>query len=129
MPSFIPYALRLGYTVEQAELAISRLGSDASTNDLLSLVISFNSSTSARKNDMKQKRCGRKINSRTRCLGYKPDKLSFVPVTGITTAVQDCGVEEGAVQYGGDICSAVSSDDVELSTSVSREDYIIYNRR
>ena len=124
MHTFITYALRLGYTAEQAEVAISRLGSDASTNDLLSLVISFNSSTSARKNDMKQKRCGRKINPRTRCLGYKPDKLSFVPVTSKTTAVQ-----EGAEEYGGDFCSAVSSEDFELSTTISREDYIICIRR
>ena len=129
MHTFITYALRLGYTAEQAEVAISRLGSDASTNDLLNLVISFNSSTSARKNDMKQKRCGRKINSRTRCLGYKPDKLSFVPVTSKTTAVQDGGVEEGVEEYGGDFCSAVSSEDFELSTTVSREDFIICIRR
>ena len=100
MHSFITYAMRLGYTTEQAELAISRLGSDASTNDLLSLVISLNSSTSARRNDMKQ-RSGKKTNPRTRCLGYKLDKLSLVPVSS--------GVE-GARE----LCSTASSKDVEI---------------
>ena len=79
MHSFVTYAVKLGYTAEQATLAISTLGSDAMTNDLLSLVISLTSSTSARRNDMTQRKSGKKTNPRTRCLGYKLDNLSFVP--------------------------------------------------
>ena len=78
MHSFVKYVIKLGYTAEQGELAISTLGSDAITNDLLTLVISLSSTTSARQNELKQKKLQR--NPRPRCIGYKLDKLYFITV-------------------------------------------------
>ena len=76
MHSFVKYAIKLGYTAEHGEIAISTLGSDAITNDLLTLVISLSSTTTARQNELRQKKIQR--NPRSRCIGYKLDKLSFM---------------------------------------------------
>ena len=60
---------------------------------------------------MKQ-RSGKKTNPRTRCLGYKLDKLSLVPVSS--------GVEEAR-----ELCTTASSEDVEiLSEQRTVESYI-----
>ena len=93
MHSFVTYAIKLGYTADQATLAISTLGSDAMTNDLLSLVISLTSSTSARRNDMTQRKSGKKTNPRTRCLGYKLDNLSYVQTTVEENGTKFCSAE------------------------------------
>ena len=83
MHHFVQYAIKLGYTADEAEIALSRLGPDATTNDLLTLVISLKSATTARKNDMPGKRKALPKPKR-RCLGFKLQSLSYVPVPDST---------------------------------------------
>jgi hypothetical protein len=52
---FVEYATRLGYTSRDANLAISRLGHNATFNDLLQVVISLKSDSSAQRNDLPDK--------------------------------------------------------------------------
>ena len=80
MHSFVQYAIKLGYTADDAEVALCRLGPDATTNDLLTLVISHKSATSARQNDLPGKRKALPKPKR-RCFGYKLESLSYVAVT------------------------------------------------
>ena len=77
MHTFIQYAIKLGYTADDAEIALSRLGLDSTTNDLLTLVISLKSATSARQNDLPGKRKALPKPKR-RCFGYKLESLSYV---------------------------------------------------
>ena len=83
MHPFVEYAVKLGYTTTEAEVALSRLGTEAITNDLLTLVISLKSATSARRNDLPNKRKPLP-KPRRRCLGYKLESLSYVPTPDIT---------------------------------------------
>ena len=78
MHSFIHYATKLGYTADDAEVALCRLGHDATTNELLTLVISLKSATSARRNDVPGKR--KALPKPKRCLGFKLESLSYVAV-------------------------------------------------
>ena len=78
MHSFVQYAIKLGYSACDAELALSRLGHDTTTNDLLTLVISLKSATSARRNDVPGQR--KRLPKPKRCLRYKLESLSYVPV-------------------------------------------------
>ena len=77
MHTFIQYAIKLGYSADDAEIALSRLGLDSTTNDLLTLVISLKSATSARQNDLPGKRKSLPKPKR-RCFGYKLESLSYV---------------------------------------------------
>ena len=83
MHHFVQYAIRLGYTASDAEMALSTLGHDAITNDLLTVVISLKAATSARQNDLLGKR-KTLPKSKRRCLSYKLQGLSYVsaPDTG-----------------------------------------------
>ena len=76
MHSFIQYATKLGYTADDAEVALLRLGHHATTNELLNLVISLKSATSARRNDVPGKR--KALPKPKRCLGFKLESLSYV---------------------------------------------------
>ena len=84
MHPFVEYAIKLGYTASDAEVALSRLGHDAIHNDLLTVVISLKSATSARRNDLPGKRKPLP-KSKRRCFGYKLENLSYV-----TTSDIDC---------------------------------------
>ena len=84
MHQFVKYAVKLGYSTNNAELALTRLGEEASTKDLLSLVISIQSATSARLNDLPGKKKVVK-KPRRRCLGYKLESLSYVAVPDSTS--------------------------------------------
>ena len=77
MHHFVHYAIKLGYTAAEAEIALTRLGPDAITNDLLTLVISLKSATTARLNEIPGKRKALPKPKR-RCLGYKLESLSYV---------------------------------------------------
>ena len=81
MHSFIPYAVRLGYSEETALLALERLGRNATLSELLTLVISLRSATSARENDYRHS-TGVKLQKKPkrRCLGYKTSTLSYSSV-------------------------------------------------
>ena len=84
MHSFIAYAVRLGYTEELAQEAVERLGEDAITNDLLTLLISLQSVSMARENDyrhaLKIKTKQTKKFTKRRCLGFKESTLSYANV-------------------------------------------------
>ena len=77
MHSFIDYAVKLGYTVDAAETALTRLGQDALTNDLLTVLISLTSATTARKCDLTRKR-NVLPKPKLRCIGYSKESLSYV---------------------------------------------------
>ena len=77
MHPFIPYAVKLGYTVEDAEVALSRLGRDATTNALLALVISLQTASYPGQNIFPVKRKTLPKRKR-RCFRYKLASLSYV---------------------------------------------------
>ena len=76
--SFIHYAIRLGYTADDAQLALSRLGHEATTNDLLTLVISLHSDCSARREEdvWAAKRRNRQAKKRAGTTSYSVKRLS-----------------------------------------------------
>ena len=73
---FILYAIRLGYTEDDAFLAISRLGPAAITNDLLTLVISLHARTERCDEEIFALKRANRAAGKRMCAGFSTGGLS-----------------------------------------------------